>query len=63
MEEEKEGYCFFPPAKRKMKKGKKLCIEKQVPETADIIWDEEETLTDNEEEQLLPEKEDESLPL
>ncbi|MGB9552884.1 MAG: hypothetical protein ACPL7L_00700 [bacterium] len=63
MEEEKEGYCFFPPPKRKTKKDKKLWTEKQALETADIVWDEEEISSGNEEEQLLPEKEDESLPL
>ncbi len=62
-EEEKEGFGFLVPPKKKVRKGKKLLIEEQVFEPADTVWDEEEIPIDIEDESPLPEKEDESLPL
>lgn len=61
--EEKEGYGFFIPPKKKVKKGKKLIVEEQVFEPADTVWDDEDIPIDVEAESSLPEKEDESLPL
>jgi len=61
--EEKEEPGFFVPLKKKVKREKKLLPEEPVFEPADEVWDDEVIPTEIEEQEIIPEKEDESLPI
>lgn len=62
--EGKEGWGFFIPPEKKTRKKKRLFLDEEAFEPADILWNDDEIPDENEEGPSdLPEEEDEPLPL